>query len=176
MPSTSPPVPGPDTWLNPSVEPRRSPIHGTGLFARTDLPAGLTVSRLGGRLVTDAELQALFDDPAVGYVDTVSVYEDSNLVLPADAAGEGCNHGCDPDLWWADPFELRTRRPVLAGAELTLDYGTITDDPGFRLVCRCGSPGCRGVVTGVDWRRSELHERYGDHWVPVLRDRIAGTM
>lgn len=165
--------PAPTPWLSPSAEPRRSPIHGSGLFARVDLPAGVTVTRLGGRLVSDAELRALFDDPATGYVDTVSLHADVNLVLPPEAHDDGCNHGCDPNLWWADPFELRTRRPVPANAELTLDYGTVTDDPGFRLACRCGTAGCRGVVTGSDWRRPELRARYGEHWVPVLRDRIA---
>ena len=31
---------------------------------------------------------------------------------------------------------------------------------------------CRGVVTGNDWRRPDLRERYGKHWVPALLARI----
>ena len=39
----------------------------------------------------------------------------------------------------------------------------------------CGSPLCRGVVTGEDWRRPELQARYGDHWIPaLLRKQRAG--
>ncbi len=55
-----------------------------------------------------------------------------------------------------------------AGDELTNDYATSTADPDFTMTCSCGSPLCRGVVTGDDWRRADLHERYGTHWVPAL--------
>jgi uncharacterized protein len=40
------------------------------------------------------------------------------------------------------------------------------------MTCLCGSPLCRGVVAGDDWRRPELRERYGEHWVPALLTRI----
>jgi hypothetical protein len=44
-------VPEPECWLHPAVEVRASAIQGLGLFAREDIPAGVVVSRLGGRLV-----------------------------------------------------------------------------------------------------------------------------
>ncbi len=66
-------------------------------------------------------------------------------------------------------FALSARRDIAAGEEVTVDYATQTAEPDFVLDCRCGSALCRGTVTGDDWRRRELQERYGEHWVPALR-------
>ena len=106
-------------------------------------------------------------------MDTVALAVDRHLVLPAGTPNGAGNHSCDPNLWWADEVTLVTRRPVRAGEELTSDYATSSDDPGFRMTCTCGSPLCRGVVRGDDWRRPELQERYAGHWVPHLERRIA---
>lgn len=147
-------------------------IEGRGLVAVKPIPAGTIVAGFGGRLVTDAELSGLIAS-ASQYIDTVSVYSDTNLVLPPGTDNHAGNHSCDPNTWWVDPFSAATRRDVSVGEELTIDYGTITDDPGFTMACSCGSSECRQVVTGSDWRRPELLARYATHWVPILRDRIA---
>ncbi|MFF0769649.1 SET domain-containing protein [Nonomuraea wenchangensis] len=159
-----PETPAPHCLLHPAVEVRPSPIAGDGLFAMTPLPAGTVVSRLGGRLVTWDALRELLADPAVPYVDTVAVGDDLHLVLPPGSPSGKGNHGCDPNLWWSAPYTLVARRDVSRGEELTLDYATCTKAPGFVLECRCGAPLCRGRVTGEDWKRADLRERYGDHW------------
>jgi SET domain-containing protein len=166
-------IPQPDCWLHPDVEVRDSPIEGRGLFALAPIPAGTLVSRLGGRLVSGPELARLIADPEQPYVDTIAVSETRHLVLPPRRPNGYGNHGCDPNLWWVGAFELAARREIGAGEELTNDYGTSTADPGFTMACECGSQRCRGTVTGDDWRRADLHERYGDHWIPLLQTRIS---
>lgn len=155
---------------------RDSAIEGRGLFFAHGLPAGTVVLRLGGRLVSSAELDALLRqaeaDPAAPYVDTITVYDDAHLVLPPNTPIHFGNHSCDPTLWHVGPYELATRRDVIAGEEATLDYGTASGAEGFRMACRCGAATCRGEVTSADWRRVELHERYRGHWVPALQERI----
>ena len=54
------------------------------------------------------------------------------------------------------------------------DYATSTGVADFRMDCTCGSALCRGVVTGLDWQRGELQERYGEHWTPGLLKLIRG--
>lgn len=168
------PRPEPDCRLHPDAEVRESPISGRGLFAARPIPAGTMVSRLGGRIVTDAELREAFA-AADAYVDTITVDEDRHLILPPRRPNGYGNHGCDPTLWWAGPYELIARRDIAAGEELTNDYATSTADPAFRMPCACGSALCRGMVTGDDWRRADLRSRYGDHWVPALLARIDAT-
>jgi hypothetical protein len=72
-------------WLHDLVEVRESPIENRGLFATDDLSEGIVVIRLGGRLVSTAELAALLDQATSGlarnpYIDTITVYEDAHLV------------------------------------------------------------------------------------------------
>ena len=167
-------VPNPDCWLHPAVEVRPSHIAGEGLFARVPLRAGTEVSRLGGRLVTGQELRRLLraGGESGGYVDTITVADDSHLVLPAGQSNGKGNHACDPNLWWADEYTLVARQDVEADAELTNDYATSTGEEGFAMPCRCGAAVCRGVVSGNDWELPELQQRYGEHWVPDLLARI----
>jgi hypothetical protein len=188
-------TPAPDCWLHPGLDVHASAIEGRGLFARVPIPAGTVVSRLGGRLVSPAELDRLIADPALGYIDTIMVSETEHLVLPRrrgcavsgawsfGGRGEPAplrdtgygNHSCDPNLWWVGPYELAARRDIAAGDEVTNDYATSTGDPRFTMECACGADLCRGTVTGDDWRRPELRERYGDHWIPALLARIRSS-
>ena len=165
-------TPEPECWLSNNVEVRSSDIEGEGLFARTDLNAGAILSRLGGRLVSDDALEDMMQSAGDKYVDAVSIFEDANLLLPPRTLNHCGNHGCEPNLWWVDPFLLAARTCISSGTELTIDYGTLTDNPRFHMMCECDAPSCRGVITGADWMLDGLQARYGDHWVPVLRERI----
>lgn len=82
------------------------------------------------------------------------------------------NHSCDPTLWHVGPYEIAPRRRVEADEEVTIDYATHTDAADFSMPCRGGADGCRGVVTGQDWRRTDLQARYAGHWVPAPAARI----
>jgi uncharacterized protein len=168
-----------DVWVDPRLAVRPSPIEGRGLFATEPIEAGSVVIRLGGRLVSTAELDAVIAaadaDPSAAYVDSVTVAEGRHLVLPPRTAAHFANHSCDPSLWHVGAYELATRRRVDAGEELTVDYGTSSGAPGFTMPCTCGAAACRGVVTSDDWQRPELQDRYGDHWTPALLRRIASA-
>jgi hypothetical protein len=159
-----------ECWLHPEIGVRPSTIAGLGLFACEAIAAGVVVSRVGGRLVDQGELERLLA-PGHPYVDTITVGVGVHLVLPGRTANGYGNHSCDPNTWWVGAYELATRRALQAGDEVTNDYATSTDAPGFVMVCRCGSSQCRGTVSGEDWRRPELQARYGEHWVPALLER-----
>ena len=164
-------------WLHTGVVVRASAIERRGLFVTEDLPTDQIVLRLSGRLVSTDELARLIEhanaDPLRAYVDTLTIYEDAHLVLPAGSVIHFGNHSCDPNLWHVGPFEIATRRAVHVGEELTIDYGTQSGAPGFSMACSCGSPLCRGVVSSDDWRLPALQSRCRDHWVPALEARIA---
>ena len=159
-------------WVHPRVVVGDSPISGRGLITTADLQRGTVVARLDGRHVTDDELAAIIA-AAEEYVDTISIDEGINMLIAPGQAIHFGNHGCDPNVWHTDASTLAARRLIVAGEELTVDYATQTDDPAFTMACNCGSPLCRGRIDGEDWRRPELRERYGDHWVPALIRRIA---
>jgi SET domain-containing protein len=143
-----------------------SEIEGTGLFARRALAEGETVLVLGGTVIDDAELARLRPKSSL------AIGEGLNLMQDDDDPAQYGNHSCDPNVWLADEVTLVTRRPVQVGEELTVDYGTMTVVP-WGMECRCGAASCRGVVTGDDWRRPELQERYAGRFSPFINARIA---
>ena len=81
------------------------------------------------------------------------------------------NHSCDPNLAIQGQIVLVAMRDVPRDEELTIDWAT-TDDGDYELRCRCGSPRCRGLVTGKDWTKPELQERYRGWFCWFLRRRI----
>jgi uncharacterized protein len=167
------PTPSGEVWIDGRLVVRRSAIEGRGLFFAEDMAADTVLIRLGGRLVTSTELDALIAaadaHPDLPYVDTITIYEDAHLVIPPRTAIHFGNHSCDPTLWHVGPYELATRRDVAGGEEATIDYGTQSGADGFVMDCSCGAGRCRGRVSSEDWRRPELQERYRGHWVPALQ-------
>jgi uncharacterized protein len=138
-------------WASEAIAVRPSPIDGTGAFAVGALAPGTVVGRLGGRVVTTAERDALLTaraaDPSLPYVDNVTLGPDAHLVLPPATPLHHLNHSCAPtvdvDLTTG---ELVVRRPVAEGEELTTDYGPLSDPGAPPMTCRCGASACRGVV------------------------------
>lgn len=169
-------TPAADCWLHDAIEPRTSSIEGLGLFATRRLPAGTVVERLGGRLVSEDELLALFAaqerEPGAPYIDTIAASDGLHLVLPPGTPLHYGNHSCEPNAWHVDAYTVATRRDIAPGEEITIDYGTVSAAAGWAMHCQCGAAACRGTITAEDWRIPELRQRYGEHWVPELLSRI----
>ncbi len=163
-----------DVWVHPAARVRPSPIAGAGLFIGVAVAAGTALIRFGGRTVSTAELQRLFDeaDAQGRYVDTIAVDDDTHLVLPPGTIAHYSNHSCDPSMWLGAAHELVARRDLEPGAELTSDYGVTSDDPSFWMACHCGTPACRRVITGVDWQRADLQAIHLGRWPRGLQRRI----
>ena len=62
-------------------------------------------------------------------------------------------------------------RDIAAGEELTHDWAT-TDDEDYRMECRCGAATCRKIITGKDWQKPELQEKYAGYMSWYLAERI----
>ena len=163
-----------DVWVHAGVRVRRSPIAGDGLFIDEPIPAGTSLIRFGGRVVTTAKLHDLFDEAAArgAYVDTVAIGPDRHIVMPAGSVAHYGNHSCDPTMWLGAPLELVARFDLEAGCELTSDYGVTSDDDSFEMECRCGTTACRRLITGCDWRLEHLQHLHAGRWPSGLQARI----
>lgn len=82
------------------------------------------------------------------------------------------NHSCDPNLWMEHAVTVSACRDIAASEELTVDYGLHSDDPTWEMICHCTARLCRKLITGTDWRLSELQERYNHHFSPYLRAKF----
>jgi hypothetical protein len=63
-------------------------------------------------------------------------------------------------------------RDIPAGAELTIDYAMIDGNPAERMACSCGTPECRKIITGDDWRLRELQQRYAGYFSRYIQERF----
>jgi hypothetical protein len=160
------------TYRSPKTEVRASPIHGRGLFAAHPIARGEIVAVKGGHVLTAAQWRAL--EPTLGPAE-IQVTEDLVIApVRADHRDGGMlftNHSCDPNLAIQGQIVLVAMRDVAPGEELTIDWAT-TDDGDYTMPCRCGSPRCRGTVTGKDWTRPDLQARYRGWFCWFLQRKI----
>jgi SET domain-containing protein len=133
------------------VEIRHSPIHGRGVFAQTQIPAGSCVIEYVGEKVTKAEsLRRCEGDNQ--YIFTLDDEFDLDGNVPSNPA-RFINHSCAPNCA-AELDEGRVwivaLRDIKAGEELTYNYNYDLED--YRdHPCRCGAPGCVGYIVAEDF-------------------------
>jgi len=161
------------SWLSPKTIVGNSPIQGRGLFAAEPIAAGEVVAVKGGGIFGRQELARL--TPVLGSAE-VQIGEDLFIgpvrVEDRESSMIFSNHSCDPNVGIRGQIVFVTLRDVAAGEELTHDWA-MTDDDQNRMECRCGSARCRRIVTGQDWRRTDLQEKYGPFMSAYLREKIA---
>jgi hypothetical protein len=67
---------------------------------------------------------------------------------------------------------LVAMRDIEIGDELCFDYATCDDSDYDEFQCECGTIECRGVVTGLDWKRLDLRVKYDGWFSAYLAKKI----
>jgi uncharacterized protein len=160
------------TYRSPKTEVRDSPIHGKGLFAKESIAAGEIVAVKGGHILSFGEW--LTCGPNLGSSE-IQISDDLFIAPVEQAQREGSmlytNHSCDPNIAIQGQIVFVAMRDIAAGEELTHDWAT-ADDLDYEMECNCGSPSCRGIVTGKDWMKKELQEKYKGWFCWFLQRKI----
>jgi hypothetical protein len=168
----------PKSWVDPRLEVRRSPIHDRGLFATAPIKRDEVLIVWGGTFFTIEDILA---GKAVehGYAAIRAGLFLGHTVEEGNSDDDFMNHSCDPNIWMTDEITWVARRDISAGEEVTGDCAMYWGDDGGEQMtweCRCGSPQCRKRFTTEDWRRTDLQERYGDHFAPYINEHIQGLL
>ncbi len=162
------------SYLSPKTEVRESLIHGRGLFATADIARDEIVAVKGGHIVTRDLLRREIT-PRLGPVE-IQIGDDWFIAPVTQEEREGSmlysNHSCDANLGIRGEITFVAMRDIRSGEELTHDWCT-TDDDDYSVKCNCGSPNCRGTLTGKDWQRRELQKRYAGYFSVYLAKKIA---
>jgi SET domain-containing protein len=127
-----------------AVEVRKSPIHGRGVFAVSEIPAGDLIREYD--LVREITAASPID-PERGESIEHCTYPDDRVFLVGDP-DRYFNHSCDPNAYKrfrGTAIEIVARRDISAGSEITHDYLVNTHD-GSTWACSCGSLRCRGTM------------------------------
>ncbi len=160
-------------FRSPKTIVQASPIHGRGLFALEAIAKGEIVCVKGGHIFNRATLAAV--QPALGPAE-IPIAEDLFIGPLTEEEREGSmlfiNHSCEPNLGVQGQIVFVALRDIQAGEELTHDWAT-TDDDDYEMLCHCGSANCRGQITGQDWRREELQQKYAGFFSWYLAEKIS---
>lgn len=160
------------SYISAKAAVKESAIHGRGLFAIAPIAAGETVCVKGG-YIFDRETLRTFPE----WYRSAEIQIADNLFIGPLAEEERAgsmifsNHSCDPNIGLQGQIVFVAMRDITAGEELTHDWA-MTDDDQSELECRCGAACCRGVVTGQDWRRPDLQEKYRGYMSSYLTEKI----
>jgi uncharacterized protein len=139
------------------IQVRRSGVHGKGVFAVADIPAGEVVIEYLGEIISWAEALRRHPHDPKDPNHTFYFHIDDGRVIDAKVGGNAArwiNHACEPNCE-SDETDgrvfIKTLRPLVAGEELFYDYRLTIDErytPKLKkqYECRCGSSTCRKTM------------------------------
>jgi len=160
------------SYVSPKASVKESSIHGRGLIAVEPIKRGEIVCIKGGYIFNRETLQQL--TKTLGPAE-IQIAEDLFIGPLNEQDREGSmifsNHSCEPNIGVQGQIVFVALRDIEAGEELTHDWAT-TDDDNYEMECKCGAPSCRKVITGQDWRRKDLEEKYEGNMSWYLMKKI----
>ena len=121
----------------------KSKIHGTGCFARENIPARKKVGSLGGKVISKKQAEAIAQQKKS--ISLVELWNGKVIDASREKGVRFINHSCAPNTFMRTlnyHVEFYALRKIRKGEELTCDYGP-THHEGS-LACRCGAAGCKG--------------------------------
>ncbi len=161
------------TYRSPKTEVRKSQIHGQGLFAKASLAKGEIVAVKGGYILTKPQWTEL--EKELGPAE-IQLSESLFIAPVRQAQRDGSmlytNHSCDPNIAIQGQIVFVAMRDITPGEELTHDWATTDDDLAYEMDCNCGASTCRGTITGKDWLKKELQEKYKGWFCWFLQRKI----
>ena len=160
------------TYRSPKIEVRQDTLSGRGVVAIADIKRDEIVAIKAGHVITRDEIEEVTNRAG----DMALQIDDEFYLAPrqldeVDDMSVFINHSCDPNIGFRGQVVYVAMRDISIGEELCHDYAMErTDD--YLLDCHCGSPLCRGKVTGEDWKLPELQQRYGDYFSIYIRNKF----
>ena len=160
------------SYISPKAVVKESPIHGKGLFAVEPIAKGEIVCIKGGYIFDRQTLRSMPDWYRAAEIQVA----DDLFIGPLNAdEREGSmifsNHSCEPNIGMRGQIVFVAMRDIEAGEELTHDWAT-TDYDDYEIECKCGLGNCRKVITGQDWQRKDLQEKYREYMSWYLAEKI----
>jgi SET domain-containing protein len=144
-----------------------SKIHGRGVIATRDIPAGEKLVEYVGEVITPSEADRRYPYEEGKPHHTFLFSVNSRKIIDASHDGNVArwiNHSCDPNceaLVEKGRVFIYSLRDIKKGEELVYDYWFVLDEPHTKKVkaeypCRCGSKKCRGTIL-ADKRKAKAY-------------------
>lgn len=161
-----------ESWVNPKLEVRQSPIGGRGLFARESIQKEEVLTVTVGRITGAEEYWKMFAE--IG--DLAFNVGPGQWLAPLDIKNPSgdwlMNHSCEPNAVQTTDDNTVAWRDVAAGEEITYDYAMTEEDPSWKMGCHCGEPTCRKIITGSDWKKAEIQKKYKGFFTQSIQSQV----
>ena len=129
-------------------------IAGYGIYASRDIQKGEIIFKGEGkaqRIITKRFVEKNWnDDEKLHFRRYAYPVSEELFILWDDDPSEWApqNHSCEPNTFFDGLNEI-AKRNISIGEELTLDYAQFLDENMEPFECKCGSPLCRGEISGI---------------------------
>ncbi len=129
---------------------RTSNIHGTGGFARVDIPSGTNIVQYVGERISKSESlrRCEADNEYIFDLDEQTDLDGNVEWNPARFINHSCSPNCEAH-WDEEEIWIVAVRDIKAGEELTFNYGYDLED-FLEHPCRCGSENCVGYIVAEE--------------------------
>lgn len=169
------------SWVNPKIIVKSVNEKGIGSFAKASIAKNEIVIIQGGQIIENSRLKEPAFEP---FVDHCFQIEKGFHICPIELKKEKLdgvfqvNHSCNPNCGFRGQVTLVAIRDIESGEEITYDYA-MTDANWHDVVCTkmkclCGAGCCRGIITGDDWKRRDLQEKYRGYFSTYIQEMIDG--
>jgi SET domain-containing protein len=130
---------------------KRSPIHGTGGFARQFIPKEAQVIEYVGERIDKRESlrRCEADNPYIFTLNQETDLDGSVAWNPARFINHSCAPNCEAEVI-GDRIWILAHRDIEPGEEITFNYGFDLEDYKH-YPCRCGAANCVGFIVAEEY-------------------------
>ena len=167
------------SWTSKKIISKHSKVSGSGVFANADIKKNERVAVFGGFVVAIEELENIKenDENAHGVILEIGYQIEDDLILSPIkeeqySVIEYLNHSCQPNCGFCGALNLVAITDIKKGDELFMDYAMSITLDIFDMECECGSSNCREFISGNDWTRLELQQKYKGYFQPYIEKKI----
>ena len=150
---------------------KKSKVHGSGVFATSDIPKGRRVIEYIGDKIKKSEGDKRSENRIKRFLNsktTGSVYifelnkmydiDGSPLYNKARYINHSCNPNCEVEIMDGHIWIVSLRK-IKKGSELSYDYGYSFEKEDYQdHLCKCGSKNCIGfIISSDEWTKYLKH-------------------
>lgn len=161
-----------ESYVSPKVEKRKITGRGFGLFAKEIIFKGEIVSISGGVVITKSQ----FDELKKYSLDYAYQIADNLYICPLNPTDPSddwrMNHCCEPNCGLDGNTMFVAIKTIQPNEELTYDYCMTETDSDYTIDLSCGQSTCRKKLTGDDWKKSELQNKYKKYFSSYIKNKI----
>jgi len=166
---------------NTRAEIKKEGISGKGTFTTSFIAKGEIILATVGKKILVEEFDFLVPPNLITYCFQI---DKLHFLCPVDEKSLNgmflVNHSCNPNCGIYKNNSLIAMRDIETSEEITFDYACCDAEyPGIpgaafsTFQCQCHTSECRNVITGKDYQRKDLQNKYKGYFSEYIQDLIS---